>query len=127
MSVSDIVAKYAAPEVTISEPVILITVNRLYRKGISAEELYEITRGNWVIGARRENAKYAFTVYNGIIRQVYEIEKWSPASARSAEQKNAKRWRFDGKIAHHLQHYVGGSTVHYSVVGAQNPIRYVNC
>lgn len=127
MTVTEVIAKYEAPEVEITEPVILITINRLYRRGMTAEELYEATRGNWVIGHRREKAKYAFAVYNGIVREVYEIERWDPAIARREEQKRQQRWRFDGIVATHLQHYVGGSTVNYAVTGAQNPIRYVNC
>lgn len=127
MTVTEVIAKYEAPEVEITEPVILITINRLYRRGMTAEELYEATRGSWVIGRRRENAKYAFAVYNGIIREVYEIEKWYPAMAKREEQKRQQRWQFDGKIATNLRHYVGGSTVRYATVGAQNPIRYVNC
>lgn len=94
---------------------------------MTAEELYEATRGNWVIGRRREKAKYALAVYNGIIREVYEIEKWYPAMARREEQKRQQRWRFDGKIATNLRHYVSGSTVRCANGGAQNPIRYVNC
>lgn len=127
MSVIDIISKYAAPEVTIAEPVILITINRLYRKGMSEDDLYEVTRGNWVIGKRRENAHYALAVYNGIIRQAYTIERWFPASQRDPDQKSSNRWRFDGSIAHELQHYIGGSTIRYATLGAQNPIRYVNC
>jgi hypothetical protein len=107
--------------------VILITVNRLYRHGTSNAELYEITRGNWVIGKRRDKAKYAFAVYGGIIREVYEIDGWFPAVARRAEQKTQRRWRFDGRIAYSLRHYVSGSTAKYAVADAQNPIRYVNC
>jgi len=127
MSVADIIEKYAAPEVTITEPAILITVNRLYRKGMSDDELYEVTRGNWVIGKRREKAQYALAVYNGIIRATYTIEHWHPVSSRDPNQKNSNRWRFDGSIAHELQHYIGGSTVRYAALGAQNPIRYINC
>ena len=127
MGVEDIVAKYAAPEVEILEPSILITVNKLYRKGMSADELYEITRGNWVIGARRAKVKYAFTVFNGIIREVYEIHDWHSVTARTAEQKTQSRWRFSGVVAAQMRHYVGGSTARYVTLGAQNPIRYVNC
>ena len=127
MNVSEVIAKYEAPEVEILEPVILITVNRLYRRGMSAEELYEITRGDWVIGRRRERAQYACAVYNGIIREVYQINDWHPATAKREEQKRKQRWRFDGTVANELQHYVGGGTAKYTVVGAQNPIRYVNC
>jgi len=108
---------------------------------MSGEELYEITRGKWVIGIRRNKAKYAFAVYKGIIREVYEIERWVPiqvegaelmrawipAHAEGAEVKRPRRWQFEGKIADSMKHYVGGSTEKYQVIGAQNPIRYVNC
>ncbi len=141
MNVAEVIAKYQAPVVEITEPVILITVNRLFRRGMSAEELYEITRGKWVIGSRRNKAKYAFAVNKGIIREVYEIERWLPAQigddevkrgwisadAVNAEVKQRRRWQFEGKVADSLRHCVGGSTEKYAVVGAQNPIRYVNC
>ena len=125
MSIADIIAKYLAPEIEIVEPVILITVNRLFKRNMSADEIYEITRGNWVVGERRNKARFAFAVYNGIVRQVYEIQKWFPVQARSQESKTQDRWRFDGTVAQDLQHYVGGSVEQYT--GAQNPIRYVNC
>jgi len=126
MSVTDIIAKYAAPEVEIKEPSILITVNRLYRPGMNSDEVYEITRGNWVIGANRERVRYAFTVYHGVIREVYEIMRWFSVTARRAEAKQQIRWRFDGRVAENLRHYVGGGTARYLVLGAQNPIRYIN-
>lgn len=141
MTVAEVIAKYQAPVVEINEPVILITVNRFYRRGMSDEDLYEITRGKWVIGARRDKAKYAFAVYKGIIREVYEIERWLPiqvegaeltrawipANSEEAKVKRPNRWEFEGRIATSLRHYVGGSTEKYATVGAQNPIRYVNC
>lgn len=126
MSAQDIISKYAAPDVIIAEPVILITVNRLYHHGMSADALYEITRGNWVIGPDRAKARYAFTVYHGLIREVYAIDRWFAVPAPYSETKQQTRWRFEGHIAPELQHYIGGSTARYAVVGAQNPIRYVN-
>lgn len=141
MTVAEVISKYQAPIAEITEPVILITVNRFYRRGMSTEMLYEITRGKWVIGTRRNKAKYAFAVYKGVIREVYEIDRWLPAPlddsevkrawvaehSINAEAKQKNRWEFEGKIAKELQHYVGTSTENYQVVGAQNPIRYVNC
>jgi hypothetical protein len=125
MSITDIITKYLAPEIEIAEPAILVTVNRLFRRNMSDDEIYEITRGNWVVGERRNKAKYAFCVYNGTVRQVYEIHRWFPIKARSQDARTQNRWRFDGIIAQALQHYVGGNVEKY--VGAQNPIRYVNC
>lgn len=127
MPVSEIVSQYDAPTIDIKEPAMIITVNQLFERGISADRLYEITRGNWVVGERRNRAKYAFSVYNGIVRQVYEIERWFPATARRQEQKMRERWRFDGIVAQNLQYYVGGSVEKYITLGAQNPIKYVNC
>jgi hypothetical protein len=125
MSINEIMAQYEAPEIEIIEPVILITVNRLYRRDMNEGELYEITRGNWVVGKRRKKAKFAFSIYRGNVRQVYEIQEWFPVIARSKDAKTQNRWRFDGIVSQNLQHYVYGSVEKY--VGAQNPIRYVNC
>ncbi len=36
-------------------------------------ELYDATRASWKVGARRESAKYALAVFEGIVREVYEI------------------------------------------------------
>lgn len=127
MTVPELVSRYDAPSIDISEPAILIFVNQLYKRGIDNERLYEITRGNWVMGERRNKAKYAFSVYNGIVRQVYEIQDWFSVLPRREEQKIKKRWRFNGFISQDLQHYVGGSVEKYITRGAQNPIKYVNC
>ena len=45
MSVAEIIAMYQAEPIHISEPVILIIVNKLFERNISPEDLYEITRG----------------------------------------------------------------------------------
>lgn len=127
MTISEIIAQYDAPLIEIKEPAILIIVNQLFERGISDEKLYEITRGDWIVGERRNRAKYAFAIYNGIVRQVYEIQRWYPVTTGRDEQKTRKRWRFDGIVAKDLQHYVGGSVEKYITIGAQNPIKYVNC
>lgn len=125
MSVREAISQYNAPKIKIVESAVLITVNRLFKRGMNDDELYEITRGNWVVGERRNKAKFGFCVCNGIVRQVYEIHKWSPIKARSQNAKTQNRWRFTGVIAQDLQHYVGGNVEKY--IGAQNPIKYVNC
>ena len=125
MSINEVVTQYDAPEINIIEPSILITVNRLFNRDMNDDEIYEITRGNWVVGKRRNKAKFAFSVYKGNVRQVYEIQEWFPVTARSQDAKTQDRWRFNGTVAKDLQHYVGGSVEKY--VGSQNPIKYVNC
>ena len=141
MLISDAISKYEAPTANVDESVILITVNQFYRRGMNSTMLYEITRGKWVIGTRRDKAKFALSVYKGIIHEAYEIHRWhvSPSDdtdlkrswaekhliASSTKQKN--RWQFEGLDSLELQKYVGCKTKNYQTVGAQNPIRYVNC
>jgi hypothetical protein len=42
-------------------------------------ELYDATRGVWRVNPSRHKAKYAFAVYEGIVKEVYEIKAWFPA------------------------------------------------
>jgi hypothetical protein len=91
-TIEDIEIQYEAPTAVFLEPVMLIRVNRLYRHGISAEELYDATRQHWRVGPRAFEMKYACAVYLGIIREVYEITSWFP----SEEIKG--RHGFIGKI-----------------------------
>ncbi len=126
MTISGAITMYDAPKIEIREPVLLSIVNRHYRRGMSAAELYEITRGNWVVGKRRKQVNYGFAVYRGIVREVYAVERWFPTTARDVNQKTQQRWQFDGRIAVELQYYVGGSVEEYLSLGAQNPIRYIN-
>lgn len=128
-------ATAAGPATKISEPVILIRVNRLYRAGMSAEELYEVTRAAWKVGARRNGAEYAFAVYKGVVREVYRINTWHPAGTtryqtrRSVDVAVAGRWEFEGIVAEAAvrDKYVGRSVADYFAVNSQNPISYVNC
>jgi len=125
MTIPGIIAVYGAEPIEIKEPVIIIVPNKLFKRNISKENLYEITRGNWVVSARRNKVKYAFSVYNGIVVEVYRIDRWDQVKARDLKQKTQDRWRFTGEVAAEMQHYVGKSVASY--IGAQNPIRYVNC
>ena len=127
MTLVEIVATYEARPITIEEPALLLRVNRLYRRNMPESELFEITRGNWVLGERRNNVEYALSVYKGIVRQAYKVNRWHQVKARSKDAKTQNRWRFDGEIAQELQHYVGGDVGAYIKRGAQSPIKYINC
>ncbi len=127
MSIAEIIATHQAEPISISEPAILIIVNRLFERNISSDRLYEITRGNWAVGERRNKAKYAFCVYKGIVREVYKINRWFSVPARFPHTKRQIRWRFDGEVSNELQHYVGCSVAAYLKPRAQNPVLYVNC
>jgi len=125
----DIIATHSAKPVVVGEPALLITINRLYRSRMSREELYEATRGSWVLGPRREKAELALAVYQGVVREVYRIRRWRPAGTLEYATRDAsgwrgsRRWEFEGEVAKDLwKKYIDRSVGK----GGQNPIRHVN-
>ncbi len=116
-TVDEVFQHYDAKAVTFDEPCIIININRLYTRGISAQKLYDSTRASWIVGTKRDRAKYAIASYRGLVREVYEIEKWQP---------NGDRWEFIGKVAEDRirDKYLNQSLENYIKKGGQNPIRY---
>lgn len=116
-TVDEVFQHYDAKAVTFDEPCIIININRLYTRGISAKKLYDSTRASWIVGAKRDRANYAIASYRGLVREVYEIEKWQP---------NGDRWEFIGKVADDKirDKYLNQSLENYIKKGGQNPIRY---
>jgi uncharacterized protein len=132
---SELTMYYAAKPVRVEVPALLIRINRLYRHNMTPQELYEATRGVWKLGVRCTKARYAFAVFEGLVREVYEIEQWHPAATtlyttRDASQlKTAGRREFLGRVADPevRDAYVGRSVAEYFVQGQQSPVVYVNC
>ncbi len=108
-------------EKDMTEPFIIIRINKLYHKDISEIDLYDGTRGHWRINIDRVKElvngelkyKYALAVYQGQVMEVYEIKDWYPAystfyndrARREPDLSNPKskenkfRYEFVGKIA----------------------------
>jgi hypothetical protein len=137
----ELVARYAAKPVKITHPVLLIRINRLYRPTMSADELYDATRGIWKIGLRRERAKFALAVFEGVVREVYEINHSSWQAAPKVHFKtgihtlnqrallNQKdRWAFTGRVADNSvgSKYRGRSVEAYCRPGNRHPVLYIN-
>ncbi len=133
-ALDDLIARYAARKITIQEPSVLIRINRLYCPGIEAQRLYEITRGVWKIGERRNRLVYAFAVYRGVVREVYKIKSWHRAGTTRYRYRKrgvldiGGRWEFVGRLAEPSvrNRYRGGSVAHLLPDGARNPLRYVS-
>ena len=135
-TVEEIISMLDARDATIAESTILITINRAFRYGMSPQELYDATRSAWRVGVKRQQARYAFSVYRGVVREVYGIAGWIPGGStmRSSDDDGRhedipERWEFVGTVAEDVirRKYVGKSVAHYYAKGAQNPIMYVNC
>jgi uncharacterized protein len=131
ISSKELILMLNAKKTEVKHKAILITINRLYRSDMTDRELYEVTRGTWRIGQRRNQADVVMSVYQGIVREVYKIEKWHPAGTleyqtrNSLELQSEKRWEFEGeKSGEDLRSQYVGFNVGKS---GQNPIRYINC
>ena len=90
----------------LKENIVIIKINKSYRKGMSDLELYDVTRGCWKRKLESvEKAEYAFSVVYGIIKEVYKIDRWFPADQINREtidevpEHNAGRIAFDGSVA----------------------------
>lgn len=97
-------------EEDITDNVILLKIKQYYREGMSARELYDVTRGYWRVGIdNRERVEFAFAVFNGIVREVYKVEKWLPALSTFTERSDVRickpkktktvKYEFVGRIA----------------------------
>ncbi|MXW42550.1 MAG: hypothetical protein F4138_02510 [Acidimicrobiia bacterium] len=127
------ISLFDAPRVPeIKERVILFKIPQFWSPEISAEELYDATRGWWRLGPRRNNADYAFAVDKGIIHEVYRINSWRQRQSGDRDWehdigKPHKRWGFNGEVADELAHYRNTSVQHLFKKGECSPFKYVNC
>jgi hypothetical protein len=141
MSIDQIKGHYEPERCDIEEPSLLIRINRAYRDNMPAGELYEYTRGRWKIDVERaKKAKYGFAVYQGIIREVYEISEWHRAGETSEERLEQegiigtddpalhRRYEFTGSVAPNdiRSKYLLKSVRHEFNKGSANPIKYKN-
>jgi len=126
----------------VDDRVIAISINEQYPHCKDAAELYRATRGLWRLKKERaENAKYAFAVYRGVVKEVYEIDKWLPATKAFSDfwveklgsqgrtispAEHVGRYEFIGNLAPEAirQKYIGHTLPTRSY---GNPILYFNC
>lgn len=114
----------------IKENIVVIKINESYYEGISAEALYDYTRGIWYRSLKSVNgAEYALCVVNTIVIEVYKIDHWMPGTkavfkTRKVDSKEAtRRIAFVGKVAEDSirNRYIGKSVSHLYERNASNP------
>ena len=116
----------------IHHDLVVIKINRTYYDGMSAEALYDFTRGIWKRKIESVSvADYALSVVYGIVVEVYKIDHWMPASdtkftARKVDPKKAaERIAFVGHVAEETvrKRYIGKSVANLYKYGDANPVR----
>jgi hypothetical protein len=124
----ELVVEYAAEPVEIAPEhrVALIRVTWRFAEVRTPEDLYEVTRQWWKVAPNRRKPEHAFSIYNGIVRGVYRIESWEREEREGHELHG--RWRFSGERDIEMEErYLWKDVSSYMSLGAQNPIKYVNC
>jgi hypothetical protein len=126
----------------IDDPVVAININQQYQHARSPEDLYNCTRGMWRLNCERaERAKYFFAVYQGVIKEVYEIDRCIPATTETKAYWD-RRLLSQGRhvpssVNEGRSEMIGRpapETIRKKFVGrrmpirhTQNPVRYINC
>lgn len=117
---------------TIVDNLVIIKINKLYRDNMSAEELYETTRGIW---KRKIDsvaiADYCLSVANSVVHEVYKIDQWyeagtTPMKTRSFSTDDCKgRIEFVGEIAPNniRNRYIGKSVANLYKNGEADPVK----
>ncbi|MCO6043317.1 hypothetical protein NG895_05305 [Aeoliella sp. ICT_H6.2] len=134
-SVQEIVDRLDSRPAKITDPVLLVNISRAFHYGMSPIELYDATRSAWVLGAKKDEVKYVFGVYQGIVREVYEVTYWLPGGSSMryddyhGNKAKSHRWEFVGILAPEeiRRKYLNRSVEEYFKRGSQNPVKYVNC
>lgn len=117
----------------IQENIVIIKLNKSYHHGMSALELYDITRGSWKRKIESvKAAEFALAVYDGIVLEVYIIDKWSPSEEVIRETipfdaaSVAGRITFSGAVADESirEKYVGTSVKALYKWGEADPVKF---
>lgn len=110
------------------EPLVMFVIAKNFTLDSTADELYEMTRGNWVIGSKsRDDARFAIGIAGGIVRSAFKIDTWDNSSGRYAPDtaKGLKnRSYFTGHRTPDSDDWIGSSVKHLAPPqGAANPVR----
>jgi uncharacterized protein len=134
-TISGAISMYDAPIADVDFPAVLIKINREWAKNVMPTrmseidhgKLYQGTRAAWAIDPKkRRHVHHAISVAFGLVREVYRISVWKPATidAQGNALRNPDRWLFEGSPDHTKRHLVGKSVAHLQNPGAQNPIAW---
>ncbi len=88
---------------------------------MTQKEVYEATRKSWKVSMTRASGiKIACSIFRGIIREVFIVDRWLPS------RESEGRHMFEGYVAptNLRDKYLNKSVLKYWKKGVQNPIAY---
>lgn len=140
-SLAELAARYAPEEAEILHRVVFVKLANTFKKGMSAEALYEAARGVWSLSpetARKYN--YVLALWEGLVVEVYHVERWQPAdpahypkrfgkdllTAHFIPRPGVQCTEFEGVVAADeiRKHYLGKSVRRQFDVGGQANCKY---
>ncbi len=116
----------------IKHNIVIIKINRSYRKGMPERELFEYTRGYWKRKIDSvQPAQYALAVANGIVIEVYRIDRWVHASQADNRYRQYDPGRYSNRIAFEGElapddirnYYIGRDVSALYKYGEANPVK----
>lgn len=147
MSVEQFESKNGAAELKredIKHNILVIKINKLYRRDMPQDELYDAVRGLWRASLKRvKKVKYVFGVYNSLIVSVYKPSQWHVCSEGTGKRprqdevltsKTENRLFFEDKdfeegkpMDEAQKSYLGKSIAGLEEIQhSQNPITYLD-
>ena len=128
LTANEIIRKYNAERLNeLTDPIIMININKTYVRGSGDEGIYRATKESWVVDKNRiKSIDFVLSEYRGLIVEVFKIRKWYPVQAKDKNGKPKTRWGFDGEVAKKeiRDKYINKSVAHTKKRGSSNPIRY---
>jgi uncharacterized protein len=135
---ADLCSKLSPVPAALDFPAVIINIRNEWGwvkevRGQSEEyekRLFSATRCAWPVDIKKNShVKYAVSVAQDVIRQVYAIDSWKVADqdSRGRPQPSGTRKMFEGKIAFEKS-YLVGATIPPDMFrgGKQFPLRWVN-
>lgn len=126
-SLAELAVRYAPEEAKVIHKVVFLKLAQTYRKGMSAQELYEAARGVWNFSPTyASDYDYAIVVFEGLVVEVFRTHRWQPSDPTHYPTRKdlvpsdfVGTSEFEGEPAEQAvrEHYIGKSVRSYFAAG----------
>lgn len=106
----------------------LLKLSRLWTPAMTPDEVFDATRGWWVVGERVRRARYAVAVSKKVTRAAYRIDYWRERTETDRDwdpDETRKRLGFWGRETKEIDHLIS-KDISGLRQSAGSPVVYVN-